>query len=125
MALPLSTNTVYTTSDPIKSVDLTQIQDCIVAGAHGTGTTNHHMGAAAATNASVNGSGELETTGSGAANLYTLAPRVGDVLTGGRLRLKGNGTVDITHARVWRKQVDGTLDELVDEPLLNVAASWA
>lgn len=35
MSLPLSRNTDYTPASPIKSVDLNDIQDCIIGGKHG------------------------------------------------------------------------------------------
>lgn len=36
MSLPSSRNTTYVASDPVKSADLNAIQDCIVAGQHGS-----------------------------------------------------------------------------------------
>jgi hypothetical protein len=36
--LPLSRNKTYTTATPVRSADLNDIQDCVVAGAHGTKT---------------------------------------------------------------------------------------
>ena len=35
MALPDSPNTIYAPADPVLSVDLNDLQDCIVAAAHG------------------------------------------------------------------------------------------
>lgn len=33
--LPLSRNTTYTTSSPVKAVDLNDVQDCVIGGKHG------------------------------------------------------------------------------------------
>lgn len=122
--LPFSRNRTYGSADPIASPDLNELQDCAIAGAHGSVVENYHMGAAALTGAALNGSGQVETTGAGSAMLYTLVTRVGDTLDGATLRASGNGTVDILHARVWRCQADGTLDDLGDTPISNVGATW-
>lgn len=124
MPLPESRNTTYAPSDPIKSADLNELQDGQVAGAHGAIVDNVHLGAAVLASAVVNGSGQVQTSGAGIASLYALPVRVGDTLTGARLRASGNGTVDITHARVWRNQADGTLDDLGDTPISNIGATW-
>jgi hypothetical protein len=124
MPLPLTRNRTYGSGDPIDSGDLNELQDCPISGARGSNTENYHLGAAALTAATVNGSGQVQTSGSGAALLYTLRAWVGDTLTGAKLRASGNGTVDILHARVWRSQADGTLDDLGDTPISNVGATW-
>lgn len=45
MALPLSRNTTYSPNAPVKSNDLNDVQDCVIAGKHGTRTITY--GAAA------------------------------------------------------------------------------
>lgn len=124
--LPLSRNRTYGSSDPVVSGDLDDLQDCAIAGAHGAIVDTYWGGVARLTGASINGSGDVEWTGSGVAQM-PISARVGDVLTGATFWAHGNAgaTADFTAARLWRKQADGTLDNLGDTPASNLPNSWA
>lgn len=125
MALPRSRNRTYSSSDPVVSPDLNEIQDCIIYGAHGDVVDDFWPGHAILSGAGVNGSGQIEWSGAGSAKLG-LSARVGDTLTGVVYRAHGNGagTADFTTAKVWCSRSDGSLVALGDTPNNNLPNAW-
>ena len=123
--LPLSRNRTYGSSDPVVSGDINELQDSVIAGAHGAVVEDYWPGAAVLASASINGSGAVEWTGPGAAKL-PLRAMVGDTLTGVVYRGHGNGaaTADFTTAKAWCVRGDGSLVALGDTPANNLPNAW-
>lgn len=128
MTLPESPNTTYTPDAPVESNDLNEIQDCIVAGAHGSvvdvcnGTgLRFSAGVAAA-------AGGWAVWSSGASAFWTPQIRTGQRVTGLLLRGWGNSSADFT-VGVYIVSPAAALTQIcpggTTATIANPPASWA
>jgi hypothetical protein len=100
MGLPLERNTDYAPESPFRSMDANDMQDAIVAGAHGElVTVVHPFAAALGANASKNGAGYVAFSGAGDAHVVE-AFRTGTRITGVLVRVYGNG-VTVFAVNAW------------------------
>lgn len=102
MSLPTSRNTSYTTDGPVKSVDLNDLQDCIVEGKHGLryqcipAIAGFHDG-----NWSIGGNGNRFTSTAAGVLYLPIAAFVGDQIGDLVVYRFGNAAADITGIDVY------------------------
>lgn len=128
--LPDSPNTVNTTDTPVKSVDLNDLQDCVVQGAHGDRVLDLHPVSGwpvTAANVALAGNGYL--LWSAATVLWIPVPlHAGDRVKTFTYARYGDGAVDVTVTAYKYTKTDGLSilnasgTSLLDS---NPAAAWA
>lgn len=127
MPLPESRDTTYTTDAPVKSVDLNQVQDCIVAGAHGAVVATAHAYAFERVGQSLAGGGWIEWTGASSA-FWAPQLRAGDRVSQLVLRVYGNAVADFTIG-VYKYSSAAAATQLCPGgttfAVTNPAAAWA
>lgn len=124
MSLPESRNTTYTTSDPPKSNDLNELQDCVIEGKHGELIWTFQPATGTYDNCSYDGANNyLEATGAPWSWYYPLYLPAGITITDitfGRFGT-GAGSLSLTLRSVSAGAVGTDIDtELVVSP----AAAW-
>ena len=126
MALPLTRNTNYVASSPIKSVDLNDIQDCIIEGGHGDKVLQlspHGMmfSDVAPGLSVVGGPGIIVSTGAGDAGTVPL--HVGDRIKDVSFQRFGDGGADITNVIVTLRN-NATITVLGSSGAISPGAAW-
>lgn len=109
--LPLSRNTTYTSATPIRSVDLNDVQDCIIAGARGAGSIiAHPFAVTLGSNASRNAGGYVAFSGIGDVS-WSPQMRAGDRVTALNLRTYGDGVHQLA-INVWVMSASNVLTNI-------------
>lgn len=128
MALPDSPNTTYAPADPVLSVDLNDLQDCVVAGAHGAQELIvNARGLSLSAGVAMAGGGWAEWSSSGSA-YWAPDVHTGDRFTSLTLRVYGNAAADFT-VGVYVVTPAAVLTQIcpggVTAAITNPAAAWA
>jgi hypothetical protein len=133
MSLPSSRNTTYTAGSPINSVDLNDIQDCIVGKKHGAQEINiSPLSFVGDGNWTVAGAvffsdgGYINSTGAGHCAV-PIPIEEGQRITSMVFARYGDGAADFTSVQVFRLTKGGVATDITAAPtsVTNPAAAWA